>query len=167
MRKWRIEDSAELYNITGWGVNYFAINEKGNVVVTPKKNGVAVDLKELVEELLIRDVSAPMLYGGAASGKKVFTSSSSPGISLMAEGLTYLAGAELPCLVVNVVRGGPGLGTIQPAQSDYFQAVKGGGHELILETLEKVKYNKTKAALLLNIDRKTLYNKMRQYNIDF
>jgi len=61
MRKWRIEDSAELYNITGWGVNYFAINEKGNVVVTPKKNGVAVDLKELVEELLIRDVSAPML----------------------------------------------------------------------------------------------------------
>jgi Pyruvate:ferredoxin oxidoreductase and related 2-oxoacid:ferredoxin oxidoreductases, alpha subunit len=72
--------------------------------------------------------SINMLYGGAASGKKVFTSSSSPGISLMAEGLTYLAGAELPCLVVNVVRGGPGLGTIQPAQSDYFQAVKGGGH---------------------------------------
>ena len=56
------------------------------------------------------------------------TSSSSPGISLMQEGLTYLAGAELPCLVVDVVRGGPGLGTIQPAQSDYFQAVKGGGH---------------------------------------
>lgn len=72
--------------------------------------------------------SINMLYGGAATGKKVFTSSSSPGISLMAEGLTYLAGAELPCVVVNVVRGGPGLGTIQPAQSDYFQAVKGGGH---------------------------------------
>ena len=72
--------------------------------------------------------SINMLYGGAACGKKVFTSSSSPGISLMCEGLTYLAGAELPCLVVNVVRGGPGLGTIQPAQSDYFQAVKGGGH---------------------------------------
>lgn len=72
--------------------------------------------------------SINMLYGGAACGKKVFTSSSSPGVSLMAEGLTYLAGAELPCLVVNVVRGGPGLGTIQPAQSDYFQAVKGGGH---------------------------------------
>lgn len=72
--------------------------------------------------------SINMLYGGASTGKKVFTSSSSPGISLMCEGLTYLAGAELPCLVVNVVRGGPGLGTIQPAQSDYFQAVKGGGH---------------------------------------
>lgn len=72
--------------------------------------------------------SINMLYGGASCGKKVFTSSSSPGVSLMAEGLTYLAGAELPCLIVNVVRGGPGLGTIQPAQSDYFQAVKGGGH---------------------------------------
>ncbi len=56
------------------------------------------------------------------------TSSSSPGISLKQEGITYIAGAELPCLIVNVVRGGPGLGTIQPAQSDYFQAVKGGGH---------------------------------------
>ena len=69
-----------------------------------------------------------MVYGGAACGKKVLTTSSSPGISLKQEGLTYIAGAELPCLVVNVVRGGPGLGTIQPAQSDYFQAVKGGGH---------------------------------------
>jgi 2-oxoglutarate/2-oxoacid ferredoxin oxidoreductase subunit alpha len=72
--------------------------------------------------------SINMLYGGASCGQKVFTSSSSPGISLMAEGLSYLAGAELPCLIVNVVRGGPGLGTIQPSQSDYFQAVKGGGH---------------------------------------
>jgi 2-oxoglutarate ferredoxin oxidoreductase subunit alpha len=69
-----------------------------------------------------------MVYGGAGCGKKVFTSSSSPGISLKQEGITYIAGAELPCLIVNVVRGGPGLGTIQPAQSDYFQAVKGGGH---------------------------------------
>jgi len=69
-----------------------------------------------------------MIYGGAGCGKKVMTSSSSPGISLKQEGITYIAGAELPCLVVNVVRGGPGLGTIQPAQSDYFQAVKGGGH---------------------------------------
>ena len=69
-----------------------------------------------------------MVYGGAGCGKKVMTSSSSPGISLKQEGITYLAGAELPCLIVNVVRGGPGLGTIQPAQSDYFQAVKGGGH---------------------------------------
>ena len=69
-----------------------------------------------------------MVYGGAACGRKVFTSSSSPGISLKQEGLSYIAGAELPCLVVNVVRAGPGLGTIQPAQSDYFQATKGGGH---------------------------------------
>jgi 2-oxoglutarate/2-oxoacid ferredoxin oxidoreductase subunit alpha len=72
--------------------------------------------------------SINMVYGGAGCGKKVMTSSSSPGVSLMQEGITYLAGAELPCVVVNVVRGGPGLGTIQPAQSDYFQAVKGGGH---------------------------------------
>lgn len=69
-----------------------------------------------------------MLYGGAACGKKVMTSSSSPGISLMQEGISYIAGAELPCLLVNIVRGGPGLGTIQPSQSDYFQATKGGGH---------------------------------------
>jgi 2-oxoglutarate/2-oxoacid ferredoxin oxidoreductase subunit alpha len=69
-----------------------------------------------------------MVYGGAACGKKVMTTSSSPGISLKQEGISYIAGAELPCLIVNVVRGGPGLGTIQPAQSDYFQSVKGGGH---------------------------------------
>lgn len=72
--------------------------------------------------------SINMLYGGAGCGKKVMTSSSSPGISLMQEGLSYIAGAELPALVVNVVRGGPGLGTIQPSQADYFQSVKGGGH---------------------------------------
>ncbi|WP_026475164.1 3-methyl-2-oxobutanoate dehydrogenase subunit VorB [Alkaliflexus imshenetskii] len=72
--------------------------------------------------------SINMVYGGAGCGKKVMTTSSSPGVSLMQEGLTYLAGAELPCVVVNVVRGGPGLGTIQPAQSDYFQSTKGGGH---------------------------------------
>ncbi len=72
--------------------------------------------------------SINMLYGGAGSGKNVLTSSSSPGISLMQEGLSYIAGAELPCLVINVVRGGPGLGDIQPSQSDYFQSVKGGGH---------------------------------------
>jgi 2-oxoglutarate ferredoxin oxidoreductase subunit alpha len=69
-----------------------------------------------------------MVYGGAGCGKKVMTSSSSPGISLKQEGISYIAGAELPCLIVNVVRGGPGLGTIQPSQSDYFQSVKGGGH---------------------------------------
>lgn len=69
-----------------------------------------------------------MVYGAASAGKKVFTTSSSPGVSLFQEGLSYIAGAELPCVVVNVVRGGPGLGTIQPSQADYFQAVKGGGH---------------------------------------
>ena len=69
-----------------------------------------------------------MIYGAASTGKKVFTSSSSPGISLKQEGISYIAGAELPCLILNVVRGGPGLGTIQPSQSDYFQSTKGGGH---------------------------------------
>lgn len=69
-----------------------------------------------------------MVYGGAGTGKKVMTSSSSPGISLKQEGISYIAGAELPCLIVNVMRGGPGLGTIQPSQADYFQTVKGGGH---------------------------------------
>ena len=72
--------------------------------------------------------SINMLYGGASCGKKVMTSSSGPGISLMQEGISYIAGAELPCLLVNVVRGGPGLGTIQPSQADYTQAVKTGGH---------------------------------------
>lgn len=69
-----------------------------------------------------------MVYGGAACGKYAMTSSSSPGVSLKQEGVSYLAGAELPCLIVNVQRGGPGLGTIQPSQADYFQTVKGGGH---------------------------------------
>lgn len=69
-----------------------------------------------------------MVYGGAASGKAVMTSSSSPGISLKQEGISYMAGAELPALILNVMRGGPGLGTIQPSQADYFQATKGGGH---------------------------------------
>ena len=69
-----------------------------------------------------------MIYGASGAGKRVMTSSSSPGISLMQEGISYIACAELPCLLVNVVRGGPGLGTIQPSQGDYFQAVKGGGH---------------------------------------
>lgn len=69
-----------------------------------------------------------MIYGAAGAGFRAMTSSSSPGISLMQEGISYIAGAELPCLLVNVNRAGPGLGTIQPAQGDYFQAVKGGGH---------------------------------------
>lgn len=69
-----------------------------------------------------------MVYGVAATGKRVMTSSSSPGISLKEEGISYIAGADLPALIVNVQRGGPGLGGIQPSQSDYFQATKGGGH---------------------------------------
>jgi len=69
-----------------------------------------------------------MVYGASGTGKRVMTSTSSPGFSLMQEGISYMACAELPCLLVNVVRGGPGLGTIQPSQGDYFQAVKGGGH---------------------------------------
>lgn len=69
-----------------------------------------------------------ILFGAAATGKRVFTSSSSPGISLMQEAISYMAGAHLPCVIVNIMRGGPGLGGILPAQSDYFQATKGGGH---------------------------------------
>ena len=72
--------------------------------------------------------SINMVYGAAATGCRVMTSSSSPGISLKAEGLSYIAGSDVPALVVNVQRGGPGLGGIQPSQSDYFQATKGGGH---------------------------------------
>jgi 2-oxoglutarate/2-oxoacid ferredoxin oxidoreductase subunit alpha len=69
-----------------------------------------------------------MLFGAASTGIRVFTSSSSPGISLMQEALSYMAGAHLPCVILNIMRGGPGLGGILPAQSDYFQATKGGGH---------------------------------------
>lgn len=72
--------------------------------------------------------SINMVYGAAGCGKKAMTSSSSPGVSLMQEGISYMAGAELPAVIVNVMRGGPGLGTIQPSQADYFQSVKGGGH---------------------------------------
>lgn len=72
--------------------------------------------------------SINMIYGAAGVGKRTMSSSSSPGISLMMEGLSYIAGAELPCVLINVQRGGPGLGNIAPSQSDYFQAVKGGGH---------------------------------------
>ncbi len=69
-----------------------------------------------------------MVYGAAGCGVRVMTSSSSPGISLKQEGITYLCGAELPCVIINVMRGGPGLGTIQPAQGDYYQATRGGGN---------------------------------------
>jgi 2-oxoglutarate ferredoxin oxidoreductase subunit alpha len=72
--------------------------------------------------------SINMVYGAACAGRRAMTSSSSPGISLMMEGISYMAGAELPAVVVNIMRGGPGLGNINPEQADYFQATKGGGH---------------------------------------
>ncbi len=87
----------------------------------PKINGIFLQAESEI-------ASINMVYGAAAAGMRVMTSSSSPGISLKAEGLSYIAGSDLPCLVVNVQRGGPGLGGIQPSQSDYFQATKGGGH---------------------------------------
>jgi 2-oxoglutarate ferredoxin oxidoreductase subunit alpha len=87
----------------------------------PKRGGVFLQAESEVSAI-------NMVYGAAGAGVRVMTSSSSPGISLKQEGLSYIAGAQLPCVVVNMVRGGPGLGGIQPAQSDYFQAVKGGGH---------------------------------------
>jgi 2-oxoglutarate ferredoxin oxidoreductase subunit alpha len=87
----------------------------------PKRHGLVLQAESEV-------ASINMIYGAAGAGARVMTSSSSPGISLMQEGLSYIASAQLPCLVVNVVRGGPGLGTIQPSQGDYFQATKGGGH---------------------------------------
>ena len=87
----------------------------------PKIGGVFLQAESEV-------ASINMVYGAAAAGMRVMTSSSSPGISLKAEGLSYIAGSDIPAFVVNVQRGGPGLGGIQPSQSDYFQAVKGGGH---------------------------------------
>ncbi|MGE5437006.1 MAG: 3-methyl-2-oxobutanoate dehydrogenase subunit VorB, partial [Syntrophothermus sp.] len=87
----------------------------------PKRQGIVLQAESEV-------ASINMVYGAAGAGARVMTSSSSPGISLMQEGISYIASAQLPCLIVNVVRGGPGLGTIQPSQGDYFQAVKGGGH---------------------------------------
>ena len=87
----------------------------------PKINGVFLQAESEVAAI-------NMVYGSGGTGVRVMTSSSSPGVSLKQEGLSYIACAEVPCLIVNVVRGGPGLGNIAPAQSDYFQAVKGGGH---------------------------------------
>lgn len=87
----------------------------------PKHNRVVLQAESEV-------ASINMVYGAAGAGFRTMTSSSSPGISLMQEGISYLAGAELPCLIVNVNRAGPGLGTIQPGQGDYFQSTKGGGH---------------------------------------
>lgn len=87
----------------------------------PKVGGVFLQAESEVSAI-------NMVYGAAGAGARVMTSSSSPGISLKQEGISYLAGSELPCVIVNIIRGGPGLGGIQPAQSDYFQATKGGGH---------------------------------------
>lgn len=87
----------------------------------PEAGGVFVQAESEVS-------SINMVYGAAGAGARVMTSSSSPGISLMMEGISYIAGAELPCVIVNISRGGPGLGGIQPSQADYFQATKGGGH---------------------------------------
>ena len=87
----------------------------------PKIGGVFLQAESEV-------ASINMVYGAAAAGARVMTSSSSPGISLMGEGLSYIAGSDVPAFVVNVQRGGPGLGGIQPSQSDYFQATRGGGH---------------------------------------
>jgi 2-oxoglutarate ferredoxin oxidoreductase subunit alpha len=87
----------------------------------PKAGGVFLQAESEVADI-------NMVYGGACAGARVMTSSSSPGISLKQEGISYIAACELPCVIVNVQRGGPGLGTILPGQADYFQAVKGGGH---------------------------------------
>lgn len=87
----------------------------------PKVDGVFLQAESEVSAI-------NMVYGAAGAGARVMTSSSSPGISLKQEGISYLVGSDLPCVIVNMVRGGPGLGGIQPAQSDYFQAVKGGAH---------------------------------------
>jgi len=102
--------------------------------ITPQNEVTAYMSRRMAEEgrVFIQSESElaaiNMVYGAAATGKRAMTSSSSPGISLMQEGISYLSGAELPCVVVNVMRGGPGLGNIAPSQGDYFQATRGGGH---------------------------------------
>src|SRR4030042_2418601 len=87
----------------------------------PEVNGIFIQAESELSAI-------NMVFGAAAVGVRAMTSSSSPGISLKQEGISYLAGCELPAVIVNVQRGGPGLGSIAPAQGDYFQAVKGGGH---------------------------------------
>ncbi|MBM4175266.1 MAG: 3-methyl-2-oxobutanoate dehydrogenase subunit VorB [Ignavibacteria bacterium] len=90
----------------------------------PNRKNAAMKILQAESEV----AAINMIYGAAGAGKRAMTTSSSPGISLMQEGLSYIASAELPCLLANINRGGPGLGTIQPAQGDYFQSTKGGGH---------------------------------------
>ena len=87
----------------------------------PQVNGVFVQAESEISAI-------NMVYGASAAGCRVMTSSSSPGLSLKQEGISYIAGSQLPCVIVNMQRGGPGLGSIQPGQADYFQATKGGGH---------------------------------------
>src|SRR5208283_2718788 len=87
----------------------------------PEVGGVFVQAESEV-------ASINMVFGAAAAGTRTMTTTSSPGYSLMQEGISYIAAAELPCVLVNMQRGGPGLGNISPSQADYFQAVKGGGH---------------------------------------
>ncbi|NCO23640.1 MAG: 3-methyl-2-oxobutanoate dehydrogenase subunit VorB [Candidatus Infernicultor aquiphilus] len=103
--------------------------------ITPQSELIAYMAKKLLKMKDASFVQAEselaainMVYGAASTGVRVMTSSSSPGISLMQEGISYIACSEVPCVVVNMMRGGPGLGDIQPAQGDYFQATKGGGH---------------------------------------
>ncbi|MFH1678618.1 MAG: 3-methyl-2-oxobutanoate dehydrogenase subunit VorB [Candidatus Omnitrophota bacterium] len=102
--------------------------------ITPQNELIAHMAKRMIEEGRIfiqaeSEVSAVnMVFGASAAGARAMTSSSSPGISLKQEGISYLAGCQLPCVIVNIMRGGPGLGNISPSQSDYFQATKGGGH---------------------------------------
>jgi len=101
--------------------------------ITPQNELIAYMAKHLPEKgVFIQAESEPaainMVYGASAAGARSMTSSSSPGISLMQEGISYIAGSRLPAVIVNIMRGGPGLGNIAPAQSDYFQATRGGGH---------------------------------------
>ncbi len=102
--------------------------------ITPQNEATAYMARRMPEEgrVFVQSESElaaiNMVMGAAATGARAMTSSSSPGISLMQEGISYLAGMELPCVIVNIMRGGPGLGTIAPAQGDYFQATRGGGH---------------------------------------
>lgn len=100
--------------------------------ITPQNELITYMAKHMPKRLFIQAESElaaiNMVYGASAAGARAMTSSSSPGISLKQEGISYLAGAELPAVIVNIMRGGPGLGNIAPAQSDYFQATRGGGH---------------------------------------
>jgi 2-oxoglutarate ferredoxin oxidoreductase subunit alpha len=100
--------------------------------ITPQNELITYMAKHMPNRLFVQAESElaaiNMVYGASAAGARAMTSSSSPGISLKQEGISYIAGAELPAVIVNIMRGGPGLGNIAPAQSDYFQATRGGGH---------------------------------------